>query len=163
MDPWERSWADYYEDLGVAASASIGVIKAAYRVMAQEYHPDGRVHADTERMTRINAAYEVLSDTDKRRRYDIAYRVRRAEPIRQVKSAPAQPRKTSTTTAPPTYAPPNRSTPHDSTPGKTSNPSAKQELGPVQWARVVLFLMMIAFLSCIFVCLMTASASWSGH
>jgi hypothetical protein len=37
MDPWLIAWADYYEELTISSSASIRVIQAAYRVMAQDH------------------------------------------------------------------------------------------------------------------------------
>jgi DnaJ-class molecular chaperone len=65
-------YRDYYKVLGVSKSASSGDIKKAYRRLARKYHPDvnpGEKAAET-RFKEINEAYEVLSDPDKRRRYD---------------------------------------------------------------------------------------------
>lgn len=64
---------DYYAILGVLPSAEDVVIKAAYRALAQRYHPDkakGRKASANARMKEINAAYEVLSDKAKRAAYD---------------------------------------------------------------------------------------------
>lgn len=64
---------DYYRILGVLDDAEDIVIKAAYRALAQKYHPDrwqGNAAEATRRMAEINAAYAVLSDPDKRRAYD---------------------------------------------------------------------------------------------
>jgi molecular chaperone DnaJ len=63
---------DYYEVLGVAKTASAQEIKSAYRKLAQKYHPD-RNPGDTEAEEHFKEAaeaYAVLSDTDKRARYD---------------------------------------------------------------------------------------------
>ncbi|MDE6658222.1 MAG: molecular chaperone DnaJ [Oscillospiraceae bacterium] len=64
---------DYYEVLGIQKGASEDEIKKAYRKMARENHPD--LHPDKadeceEKMKEINEAYAVLSDPEKRQRYD---------------------------------------------------------------------------------------------
>ena len=63
---------DYYEVLGIAKGASEEEIKKAYRKQAKKYHPDlhpGDKDAE-EKFKEVNEAYEVLSDKDKRARYD---------------------------------------------------------------------------------------------
>ena len=64
---------DYYRILGVLDDAEDIVIRAAYRALAQRYHPDkwrGDQAEATRRMAEINVAYAVLSDTVKRATYD---------------------------------------------------------------------------------------------
>jgi len=60
-----------YETLGVSASSSDAEIKKAYRKLARQYHPDVNKDAGAEdKFKEINAAYEVLSDKEKRAKYD---------------------------------------------------------------------------------------------
>jgi len=63
---------DYYEILGVSKKATQEEIKAAYRKLALKYHPDRNPNNKEaeEKFKEAAAAYEVLSDTDKRKRYD---------------------------------------------------------------------------------------------
>ena len=63
---------DYYEVLGVSKTATDEEIKKAYRKLALKYHPDynpGDKSAE-EKFKEINEAHEVLSDPEKRKRYD---------------------------------------------------------------------------------------------
>src|SRR5690242_5223053 len=65
-------YKDYYSTLGVDRTASEQDIRKAFRKLARQYHPD--VNPDNKeaeaKFKEINEAYEVLSDPEKRRRYD---------------------------------------------------------------------------------------------
>lgn len=62
---------DFYDVLGVARDADAEAIRRAYRTLARRYHPDvNKQHGAEERFKAISEAYEVLSDPDKRARYD---------------------------------------------------------------------------------------------
>ncbi len=63
---------DYYEILGVKRDATEDQIRQAFRKLARKYHPDVNPDDKTaeDKFKEINEAYEVLSDSDKRRRYD---------------------------------------------------------------------------------------------
>ena len=60
---------DYYETLGVDRNASIDEIKKAYRKLAMRHHPD-KPGGDAEKFKNINQAHEILSDSERRARYD---------------------------------------------------------------------------------------------
>lgn len=64
-------YKDYYDILGVSRSASEQEIKSAFRKLARKYHPDVSKEPNaSEKFKDINEAYEVLSDSQKRQRYD---------------------------------------------------------------------------------------------
>ncbi len=61
--------ADYYQTLGVSKNASEDEIKKAFRKLAHKYHPD-KGTGDEKKFKEINEAYQVLSNKEKRARYD---------------------------------------------------------------------------------------------
>ena len=75
------SYTDYYEVLGVPRDADPDTIRRAYRKLARKYHPDLNSDSDAEeRFKELGEAHEVLSDADKRERYDrLGARWREAE------------------------------------------------------------------------------------
>jgi hypothetical protein len=62
----------HYEVLGVARTARVEDIRQAYRALAREHHPDRHGGRTTAEMVRINEAWRVLSDVQRRQRYDDA-------------------------------------------------------------------------------------------
>ncbi len=65
-------YKDFFQVLGVARSADADTVKRAFRKLARQYHPDvnpGDASAEA-RFKEISEAYEVLSDPEKRRRYE---------------------------------------------------------------------------------------------
>lgn len=66
--------ANYYKILEITETASEEVIRAAYRALAKKYHPDSYKGSNADRnkyMAQINEAYEVLSNEQKRKSYDL--------------------------------------------------------------------------------------------
>lgn len=89
---------DFYEVLGVPKTASTDDIKKAFRGLARKYHPDLHEGSKKEEMEKkfkeLNEAYEVLSDNDKRKKYDqYGFRWKDAEAYEQArqKAGGAQP------------------------------------------------------------------------
>lgn len=67
---------DYYKILGVLDDAEDIIIRAAYKALAQRYHPDkwrGDATEANQRMSDINEAYGILSDIERRKKYDEEY------------------------------------------------------------------------------------------
>ncbi|MDQ6994838.1 MAG: molecular chaperone DnaJ [Mariprofundaceae bacterium] len=66
------SQRDYYEVLGINKDADVNMVKKAYRKLAMKYHPDRNPDDEgaAEKFREVTEAYEILSDADKRSRYD---------------------------------------------------------------------------------------------
>ncbi|CAN6192670.1 unnamed protein product [Urochloa humidicola] len=80
----------HYEVLGIGAGASRGEIKAAYRRLAREVHPDAGGGGD-DGFIQLHAAYATLADPDERARYDRS--VARPAPVRMAAPAGFRPRR----------------------------------------------------------------------
>jgi curved DNA-binding protein CbpA len=64
---------DYYEDLQVSPNADADTINRVYRLLARKWHPDNVHTGDPDKFNRINEAYHILSNPQKRAEYDAGY------------------------------------------------------------------------------------------
>jgi curved DNA-binding protein CbpA len=81
---------DYYQRLGVSRTASANAIRAAYRSLAQRFHPDHAGAASAQSFREIQEAYETLKMPSRRREYDSSLRSpSRAIPVTVIQSRPA--------------------------------------------------------------------------
>src|SRR5260221_3198859 len=71
--------ADYYETLQINPNAEPETIHRVYRLLAQRFHPDNKETGNAMRFRLASEAYAVLSDPEKRARYDIVHLHRRQD------------------------------------------------------------------------------------
>jgi curved DNA-binding protein CbpA len=80
----DPSTDDLYERLQVSPRATLGVIRAAYRTLARDYHPDVNATPEAARyMLHLNEAYDILSDPIRRARYHRRYEQAAPGPVRR--------------------------------------------------------------------------------
>src|SRR5262245_12256264 len=72
---------DYYELLRVSPGAEIESIQRVHRALAARYHPDNKETGDIEKFLRVNDAFRVLSDPEKRKEFDDNYKTRKENPL----------------------------------------------------------------------------------
>src|SRR6266481_3659036 len=75
------TFVDYYELLRVSPGAEIESIQRVHRSLAARYHPDNTETGDIERFLRVNEAFKILSDPDKRKDFDDHYKTRKENPL----------------------------------------------------------------------------------
>jgi curved DNA-binding protein CbpA len=75
---------DYYEILQISANAETETIARVYRLLAQRYHPDNQETGDAVRFRDVHEAYGILSDPEKRAKYDVVHVQKRQERWRLV-------------------------------------------------------------------------------
>jgi len=77
---------DYYEVLQISPNAEPETVHRVYRLLAQRFHPDNRETGNDERFRRLTEAYEVLSDAQRRAKYDVVHSQQRQERWRLISS-----------------------------------------------------------------------------
>jgi len=82
----EQTPLDYYEVMQVSPNAEPDTIHRIYRLLAQRFHPDNKDTGNEARFREIGEAYAVLSDPEKRARFDVSYHQRRRDRWRLVSS-----------------------------------------------------------------------------
>ena len=85
----DNAFTDYYEILQANPSADPDTIHRIYRFLAQRFHPDNKETGSEARFRQISEAYAVISDPEKRARYDIAYQQHRNDRWRLVAAGPS--------------------------------------------------------------------------
>jgi curved DNA-binding protein CbpA len=77
---------DLYEVLQLNVNADVETVHRVYRLLAQRLHPDNRETGNTEQFRALTDAYNVLSDPEKRARYDITYHQQKRDRVRLVEA-----------------------------------------------------------------------------
>jgi curved DNA-binding protein CbpA len=75
---------DYYELLQLSPNAEPETISRTYRLLAQRYHPDNQETGNEARFRELHDAYAILSDPERRAKYDVAYQLHRQDRWRLV-------------------------------------------------------------------------------
>jgi len=136
----------HYDNLKVARNAPPAVIKAAYRALSQQYHPDRNPAPDAERIIRlINQAYDVLGDPTRRAEYDRELEAQEKEERLAAQRRATAARKdddSAATHAPPGSSPTTTSHPRPAPP-PTPSAASRSALPPV-WVRVLLCAVLFA-------------------
>lgn len=70
---------DLYEDLQLSPNASAETVERVYRLLAKRYHPDNQDTGDAQKFAEVHAAYELLTNPERRAAYDVTYGQFRAD------------------------------------------------------------------------------------
>src|SRR5437773_4402111 len=77
----QTAFIDYYEMLRVSPGAELESIQRVHRALAARYHPDNKETGNIERFLKVNEAFKVLSDPEKRKDFDSHYKTRKENPL----------------------------------------------------------------------------------
>src|SRR5213596_2401530 len=76
-----ETFVDYYEMLRVSPGAELESVQRVHRALAARYHPDNKETGNLERFLKVNEAFKVLSDPEKRKEFDSTYKTRKENPL----------------------------------------------------------------------------------
>src|SRR5467141_3183993 len=76
-----EAFVDYYEMLRVSPGAELESIQRVHRALAARYHPDNKETGNLERFLKVNEAFKVLSDPEKRKAFDSTYKTKKENPL----------------------------------------------------------------------------------
>lgn len=79
VEPMSDEPVDYYEILQISANAEPDTIHRIYRLLAQRFHPDNAETGNEAQFRALSEAYQVLSDPERRARYDVTYQRQRQD------------------------------------------------------------------------------------
>ncbi len=71
------AFVDFYETMQISPNADLDTVHRVYRILAQRFHPDNKETGSAETFFNLTAAYQVLSDPEKRAAFDIEHRTTR--------------------------------------------------------------------------------------
>ena len=77
----QTAFIDYYEMLRVSPGAELESIQRVHRALAARYHPDNKETGNLERFLKVNEAFKILSDPEKRKEFDSTYKTRKENPL----------------------------------------------------------------------------------
>jgi len=69
----DDKFTDYYEVLQVSTNAEVDTVHRVYRLLAQRFHPDNQETGNARRFQELTQAYQVLSDPERRAKYDVTH------------------------------------------------------------------------------------------
>jgi curved DNA-binding protein CbpA len=72
-------FVDHYETLQISPNATVEVIERVHRVLAKRYHPDNQHTGDAIRFSEVQLAFETLSDSQRRAKYDVQHDTNRGQ------------------------------------------------------------------------------------
>jgi curved DNA-binding protein CbpA len=76
-----QGFIDYYELMQISPNAEYETVQRVYRMLATRFHPDNPNTGNADKFLRLNEAYEILRDTERRQEYDQHYQIYRTQPM----------------------------------------------------------------------------------